>query len=133
MKRIVIVDDDRMVRTTTGLFFESAGWEVSLAADAAQARALIAGPFDAMVCDLNLSRHLPGDGLEVLAAARAANPAAVRILLSGEGSSRASEVAPDAIVQKPVRLPVLEKMVADLCRERAGGGAADAQTPRNGA
>ena len=121
MRRILIVDDDRLVRTSTGLFFESLGWDVGLAADAAQARALVQQPFDAMVCDLNLSKGVPGDGLEVLAAARAANPAAVRILLSGEGSSRASEVAPDAIVAKPVRLSQLEKMVADLCRQRAPG------------
>ena len=118
MRRIVIVDDDKLVRTTTGMFFVSLGWEVSLAADAAAARALLQGPFDAMVCDLNLSRTTPGDGLDVLAAARAANPTAVRVLLSGEGSDRASEAALDAIVQKPIRLPLLEKMIADLCDQR---------------
>jgi len=118
MRRIVIVDDDRLVRTSTGLFFESLGWDVALAADVAQARALLERPFDAMLCDLNLSRNRPGDGLDVLVAARAANPTAVRILLSGEGASRDSEAAPDAVVQKPVRLPVLEKMVSDLCAAR---------------
>jgi DNA-binding NtrC family response regulator len=104
------------------LYFESQGWEVAVAIDGLQARAIIEEPFDAMICDLNLSANIHGDGVDVLIAAQSANPTAVRILLSGEGSPRAPDATPDAIVQKPVRLPVLEKMVADLCARRASTG-----------
>jgi CheY-like chemotaxis protein len=114
LKRLVIVDDDDLVRKSTGLYFENAGWSVALAAGPAQALACMSDPFDAMICDLNLSSGAADDGLGVLAAARRTAPHAVLVLLSGEAARNLGEVRPDAVVQKPVRLARLEQLLAEL-------------------
>ncbi len=116
MKRLLIVDDDRLVRTSMGLYFESEGWEVELAANVEQALAAMKAPalFDAMICDLHLSPRRAGEGIGLIEAARRAAPKAVLVLLSGEGTDQFGAVRPDAMVQKPVRLPQLHKLVTDL-------------------
>ena len=114
MKRLIIVDDDKLVRTSMGLYFENAGWDVALADGSEQALALAAEPFDAMISDLNLSPRSGTDGAAVLAAARRVSPRAILILLSGEAPGDLGEARPDAVVQKPVRLAHLEKLLDDL-------------------
>jgi CheY-like chemotaxis protein len=114
LKRLVIVDDDALVRTSTGLYFEKAGWSVALADGPAQALACMSAPFDAMICDLNLSSGAGDDGLRVLAAARRAAPQAILVLLSGGAAGDFGEASPDAVVQKPVRLARLEQLLVEL-------------------
>lgn len=114
MKRLVIVDDDALVRTSTGLYFENAGWSVALADGPAQALACMSTPFDAMICDLNLSPGAADGGLGVLAAARRAAPHAVLVLLSGQGAQDLGEARPDAVLQKPVRLSRLAQLITEL-------------------
>ena len=113
MKRLIIVDDDKLVRTSMGLYFENAGWDVALAEDAEQALGLATAPFDAMICDLNLSPRSAADGASVLAAARRASPRAILVLLSGEAPGELGEARPDHVVQKPVRLAHLEQLLVD--------------------
>lgn len=120
--KLILVDDDRLVRTSTGLYFERAGWTVALAADAAEATAAMAAPFDVMICDLHLTPLRAAEGLTVLAAARRAAPSAVLVLLSGEGAETLGSLKPDAVLQKPFRLPDLQVLLQDLLR--AGGGSA---------
>jgi CheY-like chemotaxis protein len=108
----VIDDDDDLVRRTTGLYFEKAGWTVTLADGPAQALACLRDPFDAMICDLNLS--LSRDGLGVLEAARRAAPHAVLVLLSGEVAETFGQARPDAVLLKPVRLSQLEQLLGEL-------------------
>jgi two-component system C4-dicarboxylate transport response regulator DctD len=116
LKRVVIVDDNDLVRESTGAFFQNAGWSVALAAGPAEAQACVSEPFDAMICDLNLASGEPDDGLHVLAAARRAAPRAVLVLLSGSGdpASDLGELQLDAVVRKPVRLARLEKLIVEL-------------------
>lgn len=118
--RLILVDDDRLVRTSTGLYFERAGWTVALAADAAEAAAAMAQPFDVMICDLHLTPLRGAEGLAVLAAARQAVPNAVLVLLSGEGAKSLGTLRPDAVLQKPFRLPELQALLQELLK--AGGG-----------
>jgi two-component system response regulator MprA len=113
---LILVEDDRLVRASSGLFFERAGWTVALATDAAEAAACAATPFDVMICDLHLTPARGAEGLAVLAAARQSAPHAVLVLLSGEGTDDLGSVRPDAILQKPVRLPELLELVQDLLR-----------------
>jgi CheY-like chemotaxis protein len=119
MKRLIIVDDDELVRTSAGLYFEDVGWTVDLASNAVKAVAHTRTPFDAMICDLHLTGRRAAEGLGVLAAARTAAPTAVLILLSGEGANELGDVHPDAVLQKPIRLPQLEQLLGELLARRA--------------
>jgi DNA-binding response OmpR family regulator len=116
VKRVIIVDDDELVRTSAGLYFEDDGWAVSLASNAAQALELAKAPFDAMICDLHLTARRGAEGLAVLTSARALAPGAALVLLSGEGASDAG--AADAVFQKPIRLPVLVERLSALIASR---------------
>jgi CheY-like chemotaxis protein len=72
-----------------------------------------------MICDLHLSPLRAAEGLTVLAAARRAAPNAVLVLLSGEGAETLGSLKPDAVLQKPFRLPDLQVLLQELLR--AGG------------
>jgi CheY-like chemotaxis protein len=73
-------------------------------------------PFEVMICDLHLSPLRGSEGLAVLAAARRAAPSAVLVLLSGEGADSLGPVTPDAVLQKPFRLPELQRLIGELLR-----------------
>lgn len=63
-KSVLIVDDDDDTGDLLGVFFERAGWGISLATDVEHARmALAAGKFSALVTDVNLP---DGSGLSLL-------------------------------------------------------------------
>ena len=66
--RLLIVDDDRAFRVSTGALLRSEGYEVGLAADANEAVTQLRSlPFDLMLLDL----RMPGlDGLAFLEALR---------------------------------------------------------------
>ena len=80
--RILLVDDDEVVRAAlTGVLGQS-GFRVTTAANVPEALKQISGPetYDVLLSDL----HMPGagDGLTVVSAMRHANPKAVTLLLS---------------------------------------------------
>jgi CheY-like chemotaxis protein len=121
VRRLVIVDDDELVRTSAGLYFEDLGWTVALAADAEQALACTREPFDVMICDHHLTPRRAGEGLAVLEEARRAAPHAVLVLLSGQGIADLGGVKPDAVLQKPFRLPQIETLLGELLAASARG------------
>jgi len=64
LPRILLVDDERLLRSILSLAFTRAGYEVMTAADAFEAMALCnARAFDAMVADVNMPRM---DGHELV-------------------------------------------------------------------
>ncbi len=82
MTRVLTVDDDRMITAILARTLRSAGHQVCTADTGEEALHLLQSTtFDVAVVDL----ELPGaDGLTVLAALRAAQPACARILSSGQ-------------------------------------------------
>jgi len=80
-RRLLVVDDDPNLLEVIGELFGSHGYVLTEALSATEALAAIRrGPFDAVVADLNLR----GDsGLDVLRAARRANPDVVVVLVTG--------------------------------------------------
>ena len=114
MTRLLLVDDDELVRKAMSLYFRRAGWEIETAEDVEKALALLESPFDVVVCDLHLSASQPAEGLEVLAAARRLLPNAPCVLLSGDGGVELGDVEPDAVLQKPVRMAELERRLKAL-------------------
>jgi DNA-binding NtrC family response regulator len=80
--KVLIVDDDELIRTTEKLILEAGNFEVVTAGSVNDALRLIGTRvFDVLLTDL----HMPGagDGLTVVSAMRHANPAAVTIIFSG--------------------------------------------------
>src|SRR6202789_1134239 len=109
--KVLVVDDDEIVRATlTGVLGQS-GFSVTSAANVADALKYISGPetYDVLLSDL----HMPGagDGLTVVSAMRHANPEAVTLLLSAfpEMSAAANAILlqADEILVKPMNVPDL--------------------------
>ena len=80
--RVLIVDDEQSIRTSLGKFAESAGHEVSLAGDAAEALSLLnKEPFDVVVTDIILPRKT---GVTLLGEIRELQPDVQVIMITGE-------------------------------------------------
>ena len=81
MPRILIVDDESVIRTLLSAVFQGAGFEVRAAAAAHEAvRLLEAEPFDAVLSDI----VMPGmDGHELMRWVNERHPNTVCVLMSG--------------------------------------------------
>jgi DNA-binding NtrC family response regulator len=103
--RVLVVDDDEMVRLSLCKILEMHGFDVTCAADVPAALKFISSqPYHVLLSDL----HMPGagDGLTVVSAMRHANPDAVTLLLSAfpEMSAAANAILmqTDEILVKPM-------------------------------
>jgi DNA-binding response OmpR family regulator len=108
--RVLIVDDDEVVRETLCTILQSYDFDVTCAASVRQALKFISSQnYDVLLTDL----HMPGagDGLTVVSAMRHANPNAVTLLLSAfpEMSAAANAILmqADEILVKPMNIPDL--------------------------
>jgi two-component system phosphate regulon response regulator OmpR len=134
-QRVLIVDDDAVIRETTAEYLSDHGFEVALAADGAQMRAAFAGAGpdgfpDVVLLDLNL----PGeDGLSLTRWLRAAHDVAI-IMVTGAGEVVdrvvGLELGADDYLAKPFDLRELRARVNSVLRrtrepkEAAGAPAA---------
>ena len=112
-RRMLIVDDEKDIRTVLKAFFEIKGFEVSEATDGVEALEKInKESFDVVLTDL----RMPGpDGLAVLKSVKPLWPETAVIILTGYPSSRnkatAMQLGCDGFLSKPVRLEQLWKTV----------------------
>ncbi|MBI3143244.1 MAG: sigma-54-dependent Fis family transcriptional regulator [Bacteroidetes bacterium] len=84
MPKILIVDDEEVIRQTLIDILEYEGYEIDTAADGAQAVAKIqANGYDAVLCDIKMPRM---DGMEVLDTVAPLHPELPIVMLSGHGS-----------------------------------------------
>lgn len=118
-KKILVVDDDKLVRVMVGDIF-SKEFSVLLAEDGAQAiEVLEKESVCAIVCDHNMPKVT---GVEVLEKARTLRPQAARILVTatdkiqdlGDAINRARV---HAFMMKPVRALEIESAVKSAVRE----------------
>ncbi len=103
--RVLLVDDDEVVRLTLTGVLEQSGFAVTCATGVAEAlKCITAEPYDALLTDLHMPG--PGDGLTVVSAMRHTNPTAVTLLLSAfprmEAATQAILSQADEILVKPV-------------------------------
>jgi CheY-like chemotaxis protein len=122
--RILLVDDESMVREVLTDFLEDAGYVVMAAADGMQALALLdTGPaIAALVTDLSM----PGmDGLAVIRAAQERYPSLPAVLLTGYAGEDAamalgtSITGPVSLLRKPIRsVELLDSLSAMLAAKR---------------
>jgi CheY-like chemotaxis protein len=120
--KVLVVDDDEIVRASISGALEQFGFGVTTAANVPDALKHISGPqrYDVLLSDL----HMPGagDGLTVVSAMRHANPAAVTLLLSAFPEMTAAAEAilsqADEILVKPMDLLLL----IEIIRQRMASG-----------
>jgi CheY-like chemotaxis protein len=113
--KVLVVDDDEIVRETLTVVLEQSGFGVTTAANVPAALKHISGPhtYDVLLSDL----HMPGagDGLTVVSAMRHVNPAAVTLLLSAFPEMTAAAEAilqqADEILVKPMDLLSLIEII----------------------
>src|SRR3984885_12621088 len=119
--KILLVDDDEVVRWSLGRVLEQSGFNMTVAASVPEALKLISSEiYDVLLTDL----HMPGagDGLTVVSAMRHANPKAVTILLSAfpemNAAAHAILLQADEILVKPMNV---EALVATIKQRLASG------------
>src|SRR6201996_3327812 len=115
--KVLLVDDDEVIRLTLTGMLEQSGFAVTSAANVPEALRFISGPesYDVLLSDL----HMPGagDGLTVVSAMRHVNPKAVTLLLSAYPEMTAAVAAilqqTDEILVKPIQFQTLIKAIEE--------------------
>jgi len=117
--RILVVDDNAMMRTVMRAALERAGHAVTQAADGERALlALAAGPFDLIVTDINM----PGmGGVDLVNAIRGSSPDAKILVISGfldpselKGMTSAKTLGVQGSLEKPFTADRLVTKVAEI-------------------
>jgi DNA-binding response OmpR family regulator len=108
--KILLVDDDEVLRFTLSEILEQSGFAVTTAANVPEALKYISSEtYDVLLSDL----HMPGagDGLTVVSAMRHSNPKAVTMLLSAfpemDAAAHAILLQADEILVKPMDVDAL--------------------------
>ncbi len=120
--RIVLVEDDEMLRDSLCLFFRTKGCAVEAFAGAEEAEIVLESePADILICD----NWLPGmDGLTLLRNVGERHPATIRILVSAYPNPLVTEEAKragiDQFILKPFSVAELERTLARLVEAPAG-------------
>jgi YesN/AraC family two-component response regulator len=110
LTKILLVDDDEVVRFSLGRILEESEFAVTTAANVTEALKYITSEtYDVLLTDL----HMPGagDGLTVVSAMRHANPKAITMLLSAfpemDAAAHAILLQTDEILVKPMDVTAL--------------------------
>jgi len=115
--RVLIVDDDRIIREALACTLEEAGYQPVTAEGVAAARSRLAEPIDAVLLDIRLK---DGDGLDLLDELRQTRPALPVIMATSDGDGdhtiRAMKVGAFEYVTKPFDLDVLLASLARAVR-----------------
>jgi CheY-like chemotaxis protein len=114
LTKVLLVDDDEVVRLTLGALMQEQGYDITSAANVSDALKLISSDsYDVLLTDL----HMPGagDGLTVVSAMRHSNPKAVTMLLSAfpemDAAAHAILMQTDQILVKPMEVTALVEAI----------------------
>jgi DNA-binding response OmpR family regulator len=114
--KILLVDDDDLIRSSLCKILEQEGFAVTTAATVPEAlRHISSTVYDVLLSDL----HMPGagDGLTVVSAMRHANPKAVTMILSAfpemDAASHAIMLQADQILVKPMNITALIEAIKE--------------------
>lgn len=115
-ERILVVDDEPVVRRFACRVLEDAGYRIAAAADGAEALQVVgrrSAKFDAVVSDIVMPRL---NGVELLQALSVSHPELPIILMSGYATERLAErgiAAPCSVLNKPF---APERLLAEVRR-----------------
>src|ERR1700678_1610434 len=114
LTRILLVDDDELIRATLTELLEQSGFKVTSVTNVVDALKHISSEsYDVLLSDL----HMPGagDGLTVVSAMRHANPSAVTLLLSAfpemDAAAQALLLQADEVLVKPMEVAALIQVI----------------------
>ena len=118
-RRLLLIDDEPLVRTILGSLLRAMGHTVTEAASGADGLATLAAhPVDCVLTDLGMPEMT---GWDVARAVRAQHPLLPIVLLTGWGEQAPGDVAEmplaDRVLGKPVRLEELLDTIAELTPE----------------
>jgi DNA-binding NtrC family response regulator len=120
--RVLIVDDESLIRWSVAEALRACGHRVIEAADAASALAAIsseAEPFDAVMLDLWLP---DSNDLSLLAAIRRVAPSTAVVMMTAYGTQEdamnAMALGAFQVLEKPFDIHTVESIVAAACRGR---------------
>ncbi|MFW5830219.1 MAG: PP2C family protein-serine/threonine phosphatase, partial [Planctomycetota bacterium] len=120
--RILLVDDEPLIRETIGSFLELAGHHVAVAKDVAQALAHVqehAGQIDLIMSDVCMPG---GNGMQLLEQVRESQPDIDAVLMTGYsdqlGARQALEAGASAFLRKPVKMDDLEMLLTQIDNAR---------------
>jgi CheY-like chemotaxis protein len=131
--RILLVDDDADVRLIVGAFLKGVGFQVAVAANGAEALALVTSGehFDLLVTD-----HLmPGmTGMDLIDRVRAIQPGFPALVITGFAAPGDVQVLPESVtvLRKPFQRPQLIEAVLRTLGQSAAPGAIGQDAPRDG-
>jgi ActR/RegA family two-component response regulator len=113
-RRLLLVDDESVIRITLSAILTKYDFEVSAAATVAEAlQKITSETFDILLSDLNIGN--PGDGLTVVSAMRRTQPQAVTMILTGypafETALEAIRQQVDDYIVKPADIPALVRTI----------------------
>ena len=119
--KILLVDDNEMLRKAIAAVLEESKFQVSTAANVGEALHLIATkPFDVLLTDL----HMPeaGDGFTVVSAMRHTNPNAVTLVFTGypalQEAAEAILLQADEVLLKPMGMPPLIAVIRERLEKK---------------
>ena len=121
--RMLVVDDERVIRFALKSYFGKHGFDVDTASESRDALALLAdATYDIVIADLRLTGSIEEEGLDVVRAARASSASKSIILLTAYRTAglteRAQALGADVLLQKPKPLPELAQTVFALMESR---------------
>jgi DNA-binding response OmpR family regulator len=117
--KILIVDDDEQIRESLGKVLRTEGYDAALAADGQQATEIFDKErIDLVLLDINLPGH---GGWEVFGAFTATDPFLPIIIITGRENQHdlATLAGVGALMEKPLNLPLLLKIIAELIAEES--------------
>ena len=118
-KKILIVDDEDLVRNYVRRALSSRGWEISEANNGAAALALLDGKdFDAVICDLKMPDMR---GEEVIKKVRTLRPAMKIIAITGSVSNITTPIVPgvelEGFLIKPFGIDEIRDLLEKIFKE----------------
>jgi DNA-binding NtrC family response regulator len=120
--RVLIVEDEALIRWAVAEALTAAGHSVLEAPDAATARRLVAEaapPLDAVLLDLRLP---DSSDLALLAAIRRETPATAVVMMTAHGTredaANAKALGAFAVIEKPFDIGRIEQLLLEACRAR---------------
>lgn len=124
--RVLVVEDEALIRWAVAEALTAAGHVVLQAPDAATARRVVAEtapPLDAVLLDLRLP---DSSDLSLLAAIRRETPGTAVVMMTAHGTredaANAKALGAFTVIEKPFDLEQIEQVVVAACRARTHTG-----------
>jgi two-component system response regulator PilR (NtrC family) len=114
--RILLADDEDAALLVVKEYLRCCGWEVDAVKTVDEARELLRSRgYSAVITDLRFSGPQSAEGMQIVRLARAHNPTAPVVVMTGyytpEAEAEARRLGVDAFVPKPVPLWELARLV----------------------